>query len=103
MSAAVAPSRQPPDCRRQAGSKRDCQSVHGRSSDASTTNRHVPTLRYVQAGRMTDETQRSPWAAFGTKRKFGAAFRRAHPLQQRRPDMKVKEAMHKGVDWVGPD
>src|SRR5262245_57183694 len=24
-------------------------------------------------------------------------------LQQRRPAMKVKEAMHRGVDWVGPD
>jgi len=24
-------------------------------------------------------------------------------FQQRRSDMKVKEAMHKGVDWVGPD
>src|SRR3984893_4472054 len=30
-------------------------------------------------------------------------FHRAHPLQQRSSDMKVKEAMHKGVDWVGPD
>jgi hypothetical protein len=24
-------------------------------------------------------------------------------LQQRRPAMKVKEVMHKGVDWVSPD
>jgi CBS-domain-containing membrane protein len=32
-----------------------------------------------------------------------ALLHRAHPLQKRRSDMKVKEAMHKGVDWVGPD
>ena len=29
-----------------------------------------------------------------------AAFRR---LQRRRSAMKVKDAMHKGVDWVSPD
>ena len=26
-----------------------------------------------------------------------------HKLQQRRPAVKVKDAMHKGVDWVSPD
>src|SRR5215470_17753122 len=32
-----------------------------------------------------------------------AAFHGVHQLQQWRSAMKVKEVMHKGVDWVGPD
>src|SRR6266576_1883190 len=36
-------------------------------------------------------------------RKPGLNSSSVRKLQQRRPAMKVKDAMHKGVDWVSPD
>jgi hypothetical protein len=53
--------------------------------------------------RETSECDGAEARAGGTDRLYSRSARGTGADQQRRPAVKVRDAMHKGVDWVSPD